>query len=188
MEMNILQMFLAQIPEAIYFSLFMIFTKQLKEKRILFVILMILEYLIIQKLIHYNIWLQIIYTAFVFLILKLLYKDKAQITDIFTFTISSILLIIVDVIVYFTIGLFIKDYIILTIIDRIILFSLIIIFRNKLPKIQNLYKKLWNRNDKQKKHIKSTTFRCINIILFNMSFYVLNLLMIYCIYRNSLNQ
>ena len=110
MEINVLEMLLGQIPEAIYFSLFMIFTKQLKEKRILFIVLMILEYLIIQKLIHFDIWLQIIYTVFTFIILKLLYKDKAQITDIFTFTISSISLIVIDIPLYFIIKATINDY------------------------------------------------------------------------------
>lgn len=187
MQVNILEMLLGQIPEAIYFSLFMIFTKQLKEKRLLFVILMIVEYLIIQKLIHFDIWLQIIYTAFVFVILKILYKEKAQITDIFTFTISSIMLIIIDALVYFICKTFTDNYMIALIIDRMILFTNLILLRNKLPYIQNLYKKLWNRNDKTKKHIKSTTFRCINLIIFNMIFYIINIGMVYCIYINSIS-
>ena len=35
-EVNMLEIFLGQIPEAIFFELFMIFVKDLKEKRILF--------------------------------------------------------------------------------------------------------------------------------------------------------
>lgn len=188
MEINILEMLLGQIPEAIYFSLFMIFTKQLKEKRVLFTIIMILEYLIIQKVIHFNIWLQIIYTGFTFLILKLLYKEKAQITDIFTFTISSILMIIVDIPLYFIIHAITDNFIIYVLIARFTLFSSLFLLRNKLPKIQNLYKKLWNRNDKEKKKIKSTTFRSLNIVIFNITFYIINLVMLYCIYYNTLNQ
>lgn len=34
----------AQIPEAIYFSLFMIYTKRLKEKRLLYTALMVIAY------------------------------------------------------------------------------------------------------------------------------------------------
>lgn len=187
MEIKILEMVLGQIPEALFFSLFMIFTKQLKEKRIMFIILMILEYLLIQKLIHFDIWLQIIYTAFTFMILKLLYKEKSQITDIFTFTISSMFLIFVDAILYFTIGKLTNNYILYVILDRIVLFTTLFLLRNKLPKIQELYKKLWNRNDKQKKKIKSVTFRSLNVVLFNLVFYILNLGMIFCVYINSLN-
>lgn len=187
MEINILEMLLGQIPEAIYFSLFMIFTKQLKEKRILFIVLMTLEYLIIQKLIHFNIWLQVIYTAFTFIILKLLYKDKAQITDIFTFTIGAIMLTLIDAILYFTVGMLTQNYILFVIVDRLVLFTTIILLRNKLPKIQSLYKRLWNRNDNKKKKIKTTTFRSLNVVIFNLSFYILNLIMLYCVYRNSVN-
>ena len=186
MNINILEMLLGQIPEALYFSLFMIFTKQLKEKRIAFILLMTLEYLIIQKLIHFNIWLQIIYTLFVFVILKLLYKEKTQITDIFTFTIASMFLIIVDIPIYFIGRIFTSNYFIIFVFERIVVFTTLFLLKNKLPKIQNMYKKLWNRNDKEKKKIKSTTFRCINIIVFNLSFYLLNIAMLYCIYRNSI--
>lgn len=151
METKILEMVLGQIPEAIYFSLFMIFSKQLKEKRFLFISLMTIEYLIIQKLIHFDIWLQIIYTAFVFVILKLLYKEKAQITDIFTFTISSILMIIVDIPLYFIVHAITDNFIIYVLIARVVLFGSLFLLKNKLPKIQNVYKNLWNRNDYKKK-------------------------------------
>ena len=186
MELNIPQMLLGHIPEAIFFSLFMIFTKQLKEKRILFVILMILEYILLKNFIKFNIWFQVSYTILTFIILKVLYKEKSQITDIFTFAISSIILISIDVIVYFSTQLFTQNYFIAMIIDRIMIFVVLFLLRKKLPKIQNLYKKLWNRNDKEKKKIKSTTFRCINVFIFNLSFYAINLMMIYCIYRNSI--
>lgn len=36
--MDLLEIFLGQIPEAIYFTLFMIFAKDLKEKRILYIL------------------------------------------------------------------------------------------------------------------------------------------------------
>jgi len=186
MNINILEMVLGQIPEALYFSLFMIFTKQIKEKRAIFIFLMIIEYLIIQKLIHFNVWLHIIYTAFVFLILKVLYKEKAQVTDIFTFTISSILIILIDIFLMFIAKIFIDNYYVLFVIERILMFGILFLLKNKLPKLQNIYKKLWNRNDKEKKKIKSTTFRCINIIIFNLTFYIINILMLYCLYRNTI--
>ena len=96
---------------------------------------MILEYLILKLFFSYNIYFQVAYTIFTFIILKMLYKEKSQVTDIFTFTIASVFIIILDIIIYFTVGIFIKDYMILTIIERILLFSLLIAFRNKLPKI-----------------------------------------------------
>ena len=50
-----LELLLGQIPEAIYFALFMIFTKELKSKRILYIVLMVTEYLLLKHLIVYKI-------------------------------------------------------------------------------------------------------------------------------------
>lgn len=179
-----LQLLIGQIPEAIYFSLFILFTKKLKEKRILFVVLMIIEYLLLKHFIAFNLWFQILYTIAMFLILKMLYKEKAQITDIFTFMIASIIMIVVTVIMYFGLGYLVKDYVALAIASRFILFGLVIGLRNTLPKIQSMYKLMWNRNDEKKKPIKSATFRCINVIAFNAMFYILNIFIILAVKTN----
>ena len=174
-----LELIIGQIPEAIYFALFMIYAKGLKEKRILFTVLMVAEYILLKEFIIYNIWFQILYTFITFLILKVLYKEKAQVTDIFTFTIGSIILIITSIICFILSN---QNAMIASIINRPILFIFLILFNYKLNKIQKIYKFFWNRNDKLKKKIKTTTFRCINIIIFNISFYVLNIVMLYCIF------
>lgn len=186
MGFNILQLIFGQIPEAVYFALFMIFAKQLKEKRISFIILMILEYILLKQFIKFNIWFQISYTFLTFIILKMLYKQKSQITDIFIFCIASILLILIDIPLYFIITAITSNYIIFVIFEKITMFLVLFLLKNKLPKIQNIYKKLWNRNDKNKKKIKTTTFRSINIFIFNISFYIINIALLYCIYRNSI--
>ena len=108
--MDLLEIFLGQIPEAIYFALFMIFAKDLKEKRILYILLMVIEYLLLKHFIKYNIWFQILYTIMQFVILKVLYKEKSQITDIFTFTIASIILILSCLVLYFIIWKTINDF------------------------------------------------------------------------------
>lgn len=181
-----LELLVGQIPEALYFAIFMILVKQLKEKRVLFSVLMIVEYLLLKYFIKYNIWFQISYTFATFLILKILYKDKSQITDIFTFTIGSIILILSCVIPSFMIlnNNNYNIYIIYSIITRILCFGFLFIFRNKLRKIQDLYKKIWNRDDKIKKKVKTTTFRALNIVIFNVIFYIINLGMLYAIIYN----
>ena len=185
MKVNILEMLLGQVPEAIYFALFMIFTKRLKEKRVLFTILMVIEYLLLIRAIPYNLYSRIGYFVTTFLTLKILYKEKSQITDVFILAIASIILILIDIPLYLVISLFCSNYIVFVVTERIIIFILLILTRYKLPTIQKLYKKLWNRNDKEKKKIKSTTFRSLNVVLFNLSFYALNLIMIYFIFKNS---
>lgn len=177
-----LELIIGQIPEAIYFALFMIYAKGLKEKRILFTVLMVAEYILLTRFLIYNIWFQILYTFITFLILKVLYKEKAQVTDIFTFTISSVILMILSCITFLIFNIFYKNMLIASLFLKILMILFFIIFYKKLYKIQNLYKKLWNRNDKVKKKIKSITFRCINLIIFNLSFYILNIIMLYCIF------
>ena len=169
-----LQILLGQIPEAIFFSLFMIYTKRLKEKRILYISIMITEYLILAGIIQFNVWLQIIYTFMSYLILKILYNEKAQITDIFTFAIASIFMIITSAIMYGIAYFIYRNIIICVITQKIILFLFLIIFKNKLYKIQNMYKTIWNRN-KNKSRIKTTTFRSLNVVIFNCMFYIINI-------------
>jgi len=176
------ELLLGQIPEAIYFALFMIFAKNLKEKRLLFTFLMIIEYIILTRIIMFNSWFQILYTGITFIILKVLYKEKAQITDIFTFGIASIILMIVSASYFFLIRPLVKNFYLSMIVNRLVLFAIVLGFNKHLYKIQNIYKKFWNRNDKVKKKIKSTTFRCVNLVIFNVMFYIINIGMLYCVF------
>lgn len=178
-----LQLLLGQIPEAIFFALFMIYAKGLKEKRILFTVLMIVEYLLLKYSFKYNWLFQIGYMITTFLTLKVLYKEKSQITDVFILLISYIFMIIVSIISYFIID----NYIIACILNRFLLFIPILLLNNKLNKIQLIYKKLWNRNYINKTKIKSTTFRCINLFIFNSIYFIINCGMIYAIYYNKIN-
>lgn len=183
--MNWLELFLGQIPEALYFALFIIFSKQLKTKRSIFIILIIIEEFLITRVFQYTIWFQVLFTVLMYTILKILYKEKAQITDIFTFMISSLILSVINGLSYFIFYGLKHQFLISVIISRILLILFLMIFKNKLYKIQNLYKKFWNRNDKIKKKMKSTTFRCINLFVFNIMFYIANFIFIYTIYRNG---
>ena len=113
-----------------------------------------------------------------YMTLKVLYKETSQITDIFTFGIASLVLIICSII---SGGLYLLNPIIGIISSRVLPFMIIFIFRNKLYSIQKLYKCYWNRNDKVKTKIKSTTFRCLNVMIFNLMFYIINAGIIYAI-------
>lgn len=146
--MNILIVVLGQLPEAIFFALFMILAKNIKKKILLFTGLMCLEYVLIMMLFQYNWLFHIIYTIMTFLTLKVLYKENAQITDIFILMISYIILIVTSAICAV---IFNSNLVIATITNRIIIFGLLIIFKNKFSKIQNLYKTYWNRNTIPKK-------------------------------------
>lgn len=183
--MNLLEILLGQIPEAIYFALFIIFTKRLDKKRGLFITLMVIEYVLLLNALPFSIWSHILYFIISFVILKLLYKEKSQIIDIFTLGIASLFIIVVNLIIYAIFLKMIKNYIVVTIINRISLFMSLFLVKNKLPKIQNMYKKFWNRNDTVPKPMKSVTFRCINLVMFNIMFYAINICMLYCLYKRG---
>lgn len=170
-----LEILLGQLPEAIYFALFMIYTKDLKEKRILFITLMSVEYILLINILPYSVWFHVLYTAVMFFILKLLYKERAQVTDIFTFGVASLSVVIISLVAYIVLAPIMNYTIIANIIQKIILFVGLYLLRNKLPYIQKLYKHLWNRNDNKKKPMKSATFRAINVVIFNISFVAINL-------------
>lgn len=182
---NLLNMLLGQIPEAIYFSLFMIYTKQLKEKRLLYIVLMIIEYILLIQIFPFNVWFQILYTFISFLILKLLYKEKSQVIDIFTFGIASIILVAISSIMYFLAYYTYRNMTICLISQKILLFIVLFLLRNKLYNLQKLYKKLWNRKFNTKTKIKTTTFRALNVVIFNIMFYVINFGVLYVIIMNG---
>ena len=96
-----MELLLGQIPEAIFFALFMIYAKGIKEKRILFIILMIIEYLLLKYSFQFDWIFQIGYMITTFLTLKILYREKSQITDVFILLISYIYIIIISIISYF---------------------------------------------------------------------------------------
>ena len=180
-----LEILLGQIPEAIYFTLFMIYTKQLKEKRLLFVLFITIQYLLLLNIIPaYSIYSRIGFFITTYVTLKFLYKEKSQITDIFTLTISSIILIIFNIIGSI---LFSFNYLLAVIIIRILMFSFLFFFKKKLYKIQKMYKKIWNRRDKSQARIKSLTFRSLNLIIFNVMFYIINIGMLIAAYKMLVN-
>lgn len=176
--MNILEIILGQIPEAVYFAVFMILVKGLKSRHFIFIMSMIIEYLLVLNILPYSIWSYVLYFALSFLLLKILYKDKSNVTDIFTMGIASISLVITSALSYFiTLG----NMICCVIANRIILFAILYVFRHKLCHINKLYNKLWNRG-KHSYKMKSTTFRALNLVIFNLSFVIINLgvIVYYC--------
>lgn len=176
--MNLLELFLGQIPEAIFLALFMIFAKALQKKRVLYVAIMVVEYVLLLNIFPYNWYFHISLTVITFLTLKVLYKEKSQVTDIFILLIAYIVLGVSSAICFLICQ---KDALIATILNRVIIFGLLFHFRNKLYNIQKLYKKFWNRSD-EPKAMKSTTFRSLNIVIFNVMFVIFNACMIYALY------
>ena len=169
---------LVQLPEPVYFSLFLIIGKNIKEKRLLLMGIMIMQYLLLMHIFPFNIWFQLIYTFMSFVNLKVLYKEKAQVTDLFLFTAASIILVATSISCYGLIYITIRQYIWVLITNRILIFAILYLGKNK---IRSLYKKfcsLWNRHNNPKK-IRSLTLRNISVIIFNLTFWLMNFLIIF---------
>lgn len=177
---KLLEIILGYGLEALFFTLFLSYSKKLKEKRITLFILMFLEYLLLKHFIKYDVWFQISYTFMTFLILKLLYKEKANILDIFVFALSSIIMIAISVISYMLVLYTCKIFIVSVILNRVLLFGTFILYKDKLNKLYLKFAGLWNRHNKPNK-IRSLTLRNITIIIFNLMFYIINCLMVYAI-------
>ena len=150
--MGILRLISAKLLEPIYFSLFLIIGKDLKKKRLLFTVIMIFEYIMLTSIIEFNVALQFIYTFMTYLTLKVLYKEKAQITDIFLFTAASIILIILSMFTYLTALFTYKNYFISLILNRILIFLFLYVFRKQIRNCYIKFYSLWNRRHKSKKN------------------------------------
>lgn len=173
----ILSILFGVIPDVLYFTLFFIFTKNIKEKRIKLFFLVSIFYficLIIKK------WILIGYLFFMvsmYFILKLLYKDKTQIIDVFIIGIAYLWQTILSAILLIFLKRDLSNYYFLYIINLILMFIPFILYKN-FNLFYKKYCKFWNRNDAEKRPIKSITLRNISLILLNSLILILNMTII----------
>ena len=171
----ILSIILGLIPEILYFTLFIIYTKNIKEKRIKLFFLLSLAYLVFILLNNYSIINYIIFIVLAYIILKLLYKKKTQIIDIFVFSIAFSYVCLIS----FITSRFINNnyimYYIMMIINRILLF-IPFIFKDKFNILYKKYCSLWNRNYDKKQPIKSITLRNISLFTLNIFIFIMNII------------
>ena len=172
----IVSIFIGMLPEILYFTLFLIYAKNLKEKKIRLFFLILITYIMCITIIKFRLMYYLCFIFLVYIILKVLYKQKAQITDVFLFSISTLYLTILSFLIYFAKNQ--TTYIVCLILDRLFLF-LPFIFRNKFYEIYKKYCSLWNRNDKEKRPIKSITLRNMSLVLINIIILFINIVCLY---------
>ena len=165
------------IPDVLYFTLFFTFIKNLKEKRMLLFLLIAISYFICMTVQQYNILYYLLFIILVYGDLKLLYKAKTQIIDIFIIGIAYLWQVILSLILPIFAAKDLSNYYTLYIINLILLFSPFV-FKNKFNIIYKKYCRFWNRNDNEKRSIKSITLRNISLILLNGLILVLNMTII----------
>lgn len=173
----LISILLGLVPETLYFTLFLIYTKNIKEKKVRLFLLLSVVYFCCMLIQQYQLLFYILFIFGIYFVLKLLYKNKTQIIDIFVISIPYLWVVILS----FFLLLFINDdfsnYYFLYIINKILLF-LPFIFKNKFNNLYKRYCVLWNRNDKENRPIKSITLRNISLILLNGFIILINITII----------
>lgn len=171
----LISIILGLIPEVLYFTLFISYTKNLKEKRLKLFLLISIAYFLCMLIQQYTLSYYLLLVVLMYLSSKLLYKDKVQIIDFFVFSISTIYLTVLSYICFLFLRDDMSNYWLLYAIDRVFLIF-IFIFKNKFNVLYKKYCKLWNRNDKENRPIKSITLRNISLIIINLAIILMNIL------------
>lgn len=179
--MNWLELFLGQIPEGIFFALFMIFAKEIKDRRTLFVTCATVEYVFLIRCFPYSYVFHLLFLILTFLLLKLFYKERSQITDVFILVLAYFIMCISSVICYY---ICFSNVVLAALLNKLALFTLLLLLNYKLHAIQKLYKKQWNRGNPDAK-IKSTTFRSLNLVLFYVFFVLIHACIIFAVAVNG---
>ena len=169
---------LGMIPEVLYFTLFLIYTKDLKEKKIRLCLLIAIAYFLCLMINRFKLVYYIGFLFLIYLILKLLYKKKAQITDIFIISLAFLYVCIISYICFLFVKEDYSNYYLLCVINKILLF-VPFSFRKKFNIWYKKYYSLWNRNDNVKRPIKSITLRNLSLIGLNIFVFINNIVFLY---------
>lgn len=165
------------LPEVLYFTLFLTYTKNIKEKRVKLFALLSIVYFICMLVQQFQILFYMLWIVLAYIVLKLLYKNKVQIIDVFIISLSYFWVAILSFILMNFVSKDYSNYYMILFIQKVLLF-MPFIFKNKFNVLYKKYCKLWNRNDKEKRPIKSITLRNVSLILLNSFIFFMNILLI----------
>ena len=175
--MNILlkSLLIGIIPDVIFLSLFVIYAKKIETKRILFFILLLIDYIITLIIFKYQTLFYILFIIIEYIILKILYKKEIQLIDSFVITFPFLILFLMSCIYYFLI----PNYMLACILEKITLLIVVYLMKNKINKAYKIYRHYWNRSKEEVRKIKSITLRNISLILMYIFIFLSDLVCIY---------
>lgn len=174
--------FLGLLPETLYFTMFFVNVKSLKNKKIKLFLLIALSHLICIIFNNYKILSYVALIVCLYLSLKILYKNKTQIIDVFIVSIALMYVCLISYLCFLFVNQDMSNYYLLLVIEKILLF-VPFVFKNRFNKWYKKYYSLWNRNDKEKRSIKSITLRNISLISLNIFIILCNM---GCLYINTI--
>lgn len=159
------------IPEILYFFFFCISIFQLKNKKIFLLLYTIIVYLICIIVKKYELLYYILFIVLLYVGLKIIYKGKMHISDLFIIAFGFAYLVTAYNISYLISNGTYERYYMAIGVSRVLLF-LPFIFYKSLNSIYRKYQVLWDKPQKQEKRIlKSITLR--NICLISLFTFIL---------------
>ncbi len=164
MENILIDIICAIIPECLYYYLYVIVVFGLKEKRKLLFICTTILYIICIIVPNYNVIFYTVFLILMYALLRVLYKDKIQITDFFVIFMSILYMTIAYTLSYTISKGQYSNYYLAMLISKLLLF-MPFIFYKKMNTVYKKYKVLWDKSkENEKRSIKSITLRNISLI------------------------
>ena len=126
----IISILLGMLPEVLYFTLFLVYTKNIKEKKVKLFFLIALAYVLCIMISQYKVLYYILLIFLIYLFVKFLYKEKTQIIDVFVISLSEMYLAFTSYFCFLFVKEDFSNYYILCVIQKIIL-NLLLITKGK---------------------------------------------------------
>ena len=164
------------VLQSIYFAYFMVSVKNLRNKKIEYILFVMIEFWFLKYIckLNYTINFELMLGILMCIILKLFYQIKFRITDFIIYIISLVFLGIISVSILIMIGANIYS----VILGNLLAICLTYLLRHKLIKIDDFFNKFWNRHN-IKKALKSVTIRGFSSVLTIITFLLIHLWLIY---------
>lgn len=169
----IISLFLGMLPEVLYFTLSILFVKDIKKNRLKLFSLLAIGYILLIMICRYQLLFYLGYIVYVYIVLKKLYKSK--VIDLFVVSVISAYLTLMSFLSFKLIDTYMLAYVI----DRLLLFIPICLLNYRLNDVYNIYCRLWDRYDGSK--VKSLTVRNVSLTLTNIFIVLLNVAVILCL-------
>ena len=175
MDIMIKSILIGVIPDVIFLSLFIIYSKKIQTRRVIFFILLLIDYIVTLIIFKYQTLFYILFIVIEYIILRLLYKKEIQLIDSFVITIPFLILFLMSCIYYFLI----PNYMLACILEKITILIVIFLIKNKINIAYKTYRQLWNRTKEEARKIRSITLRNISLILMYIFIFLSDLVCIY---------
>lgn len=171
----ILSLLLGILPQALYFMLFLTKTKEIKSKRILLTILFYIIITLMVMITRYNLYLYLLIIPLMYGAMKLLYKKKVQIIDVFIIAAGYGYLNIISYLCSLIYRNNMNLYWFAYIINNVLLFS-ILSLEPFFIKWYRWYYRQWNRHPNNR--FRSISVRNVSAILLNVFIIILDIIII----------